>query len=65
MVEVVGKVTPVLYTFTLLHLCGCVQVVDSLLVGEADARARNKMAADLVNAFSSLRNKHATLHGVK
>ena len=43
----------------------CLQVVDSLLVGEADARVRNKIAADLVNAFSSLRNKHATLHGVK
>ena len=48
-----------------LYALVCVQVVDSMLVGEADARARNKMAADLVNAFSSLRNKHATLHGVK
>ncbi len=29
------------------------------------ARAANKLAGDLLGAFSTLSNKHATLHGVK
>jgi hypothetical protein len=33
--------------------------------GSMDARQKNKLADQLVDAYSDIRNKHATLHGQK
>ena len=42
------------------------QVLDDMLEeGMMDARQKNKLADQLVDAYSNFRNKHATLHGMK